>query len=442
VNYVIVSIGAGAQHTLFATNAGVVANGRAVAWGSNQNGQCNVPALPGGIGSTYIQVSAGAFHEVGLRSNGSVDVWPGYYYPWLCSVPALPNGLTYVQVAAGGFHTLARRSDGSVVAWGDNGSGQCNVPMLPSGMTYVDVAGGHSHSMACRSDGAVLEWGNLYPGIVPALPAGITYVEVAAGYFYSVARRSDGSVVAWGWNNVGQCNVPVLPSGLTYVEITASASYATARRSDGSVVAWGANGLGAPNVPPLPSGLTYVEIAAGWSHTVARRSDGSVVAWGANGTGECNVPALPSGLTYRRIAAGRYHTVALVDFVPAVVSVGGGCGGAGAPVFGCNPPQIGQSVFLTLATGTPNAAGFVYGLGIPGAPSPLGSGCVAEIDPGTAISLFPVTTDGAGAWGMGLMIPPNHSLVGIQAALQAALFNTSGPLGFDLSNGLIVTIGS
>jgi hypothetical protein len=31
--------------------------------------------------------------------------------------------------------------------------------------------------------------------------------------------------------------------------------------------------------------------------------------------------------------------------------------------------------------------------------------------------------------------------VGVQAVLQVALFNTSGPLGFDLSNGLIVTIG-
>jgi hypothetical protein len=42
---------------------------------------------------------------------------------------------------------------------------------------------------------------------------------------------------------------------------------------------------------------------------------------------------------------------------------------------------------------------------------------------------------------MGLFIPPDPNLVGVQAALQAALFNTSGPLGFDLSNGLIVTIG-
>ena len=42
------------------------------------------------------------------------------------------------------------------------------------------------------------------------------------------------------------------------------------------------------------------------------------------------------------------------------------------------------------------------------------------------------------AWHMAYTSP---SLVGIQAALQVALFNTYGPYGFDLSNGLILTIG-
>ena len=40
-----------------------------------------------------------------------------------CNVPALPGGLTYVEVAAGDGHTVARRSDGSVVAWGGNSYG-------------------------------------------------------------------------------------------------------------------------------------------------------------------------------------------------------------------------------------------------------------------------------------------------------------------------------
>jgi hypothetical protein len=38
-------------------------------------------------------------------------------------------------------------------------------------------------------------------------------------------------------------------------------------------------------------------------------------------------------------------------------------------------------------------------------------------------------------------MPSDPSLQGVQAALQGALFGTAGPLGFDLSNGLIVTVG-
>ena len=55
--------------------------------------------------------------------------------------------------------------------------------------------------------------------------------------------------------------------------------------------------------------------------------------------------------------------------------------------------------------------------------------------------LIPVVTNAAGSWGLTVAMPSNPTLVGIQAALQIALFGTSGPFGFDLSNGLIVTVG-
>jgi hypothetical protein len=106
------------------------------------------------------------------------------------------------------------------------------------------------------------------------------------------------------------------------------------------MVAWGRNDFGQCNVPALPGGLTYVEIAAGYRHTVARLSDGFVVAWGDNTLGQCNVPAPPAGPNCIEVAAGWNHTVARYDVAVAVVSVGTGCGGAGAPVFGCYAPRI------------------------------------------------------------------------------------------------------
>jgi hypothetical protein len=111
------------------------------------------------------------------------------------------------------------------------------------------------------------------------------------------------------------------------------------------------------------------------------------------------------------------------------------------PVFSCNAPRIGQNVFLTLTSGSPNAAGFLYGGGVPVAPYPLGSGCAVQVELSSFVQFSPAMTDAGGMWWKALLVPLNPNLVGVQAALQVALFSTSGPLGLDLSNGLIVTVG-
>ena len=107
----------------------------------------DMPALPPGL--LYVEVSAGYWHSVALRSDGRVVAW-GINNNGECNVPALPPGLAYVEVAAGGWHNVALRSDGSVVAWGGNTGGQCNVPALPPGLTYVEVAAG-SEAAAARN---------------------------------------------------------------------------------------------------------------------------------------------------------------------------------------------------------------------------------------------------------------------------------------------------
>lgn len=155
------------------------------------------------------------------------------------------NDEALVDVSAGGFHTVARRADGSVVAWGENSDGECRVTALPPGLSYVEVAAGGSHTLARRSDGSVVAWGYNFnfQCNVPALPPGLSYVEVAAGAYHSIARRSDGSLVAWGSNSNGQCNVPAPPLGrVTSVskqaELTTWRSAATVRSSRGETTPW------------------------------------------------------------------------------------------------------------------------------------------------------------------------------------------------------------
>ena len=88
-----------------------LANGRAVAWGGNSQGQCDVPN----------------------------------------SRPP------YAAVAGGESHSIAIDTEGSIVAWGDNSQGQCDVPSPNAG--FAAVATGWHHNLGLKNDGSIATWG-------------------------------------------------------------------------------------------------------------------------------------------------------------------------------------------------------------------------------------------------------------------------------------------
>jgi hypothetical protein len=100
----------------------------------------------------FAEIAAGQMHSVARRADGSLVAW-GDNTDGQCSLPAFPGGFGCVEVAAGARHSVARRSDGSVVAWGSNAAGQCGVPALPIGLAWLEIAAGEEHSLARRSDG-------------------------------------------------------------------------------------------------------------------------------------------------------------------------------------------------------------------------------------------------------------------------------------------------
>ncbi len=245
-------------------------------------------------GNGYIAVSAGGFHSLALKADGSVVGWGSNLYG-----QATPpdNNDAYTAISTGTSHSLALKTDGSIVGWGDDDFGQSSPP---AGNDYVAIAAGITHSLALKTDGSIVCWGDdSYDLSSP--PAGDNYVAIAAGAFHSLALTAEGSIVGWGENSSGQSSPP---AGNDYTAVSAGFMFSLALKEDGSLVGWGLDNFGQASPP---AGNDYVAIAAGLDHGMALKADGTLVGWGNNEHGQADPPI---GNDYTAIAA-EMHNLAL-----------------------------------------------------------------------------------------------------------------------------------
>ncbi|WP_395813675.1 RCC1 domain-containing protein [Archangium minus] len=235
----VVDLSAGETHSL-----AVRADGTVWAWGTNDKGQLGAlpdstyytPTQVPGI-SDVVAVSAGSSFSLALRQDGSVWAW-GLNNTQQLGVdntdidvraePAPIPGLTkVVSLSAGVYHALAARQDGSVWTWGYvNELGGTYYP--PFGTTPIQVPGlsdavavtaGTSvstvSSLALRRDGTVWAWGDNTSGQLgdgtmnyqsnPVQVVGMKHaVAVTMGSSHTLALRWDGTFWAWGDNDNGQ----------------------------------------------------------------------------------------------------------------------------------------------------------------------------------------------------------------------------------------------
>jgi len=288
-------------------------------WGDVDNNQAMIPLTL----KDPRAISAGAFHNLVLNSDGTVSAWgkspvvktnsfsTNTLHASQTNVPASATNI--IDIAAGGDHSMALRDDGTVIAWGRHWDGQTNVPASASNV--MSIAAGWAHSLALRADGTVVAWGNNEFGQTDVPPYLNKVIAIAAGYYHTLALRSDRTVVSWG-------NQYTVPASVTnVVAISAGWGHSLAVRADGSVVAWGDNSHGQLNVPA--SATNIIAVAAGWYHNLALRADGTVVAWGRNFYGVTTLPAYMDNVT--SIAAGENHNLVLreigpprIDLLPAV----------------------------------------------------------------------------------------------------------------------------
>lgn len=394
--------------------AGAVASGTVVGWGSNGYGQAAPPIGLSGV----VDIAAGGYHSLAVRSDGTVVAWGADSYGQ-ASVPAGLGDVT--QVAAGSFHSLALKADGTVVAWGYSAYGQASVPADLSGVTAI--AAGTDHNLALKADGTVVAWGSNTAG-QSTVPAGLhDVVAVSAGMLHSLALKADGTVVAWGHPTYGGGPVP---AGLDHVVAIGTGWYHNlAVRSDGTVVAWGYNLFGSTAVP---AGLDHVvAVTGGEGHSLALRSDGTVVAWGWNDYQQATVPAGLTGV--RAISGGVIHSLALVgplDSTPPVLSLPDdltvpATSGAGATVD-----------FTVTATDDTDASPVVVCTPSSGATYPVGSTtvtCTATDAAGnSATGTFTVTVVPAADLAVTLSATPAGVYAGDLVTIDVAVTN-DGPQG-------------
>lgn len=180
-------------------NLGIRANGTLWAWGKNGTGFFPIPdgrlgnndgsdqgspvSVVGGF-TNWISASAGGFHSLALRSDGTLWAWGEGSLGQLgdnstvkkSSPVSVVGGFTnWIQISAGAFHNLAIRSDGTMWAWGYNATGQLGDSTTASKSSPVSVVGGFT------------DW-----------------ASSSAGVNRSLGIRTGGTLWAWGSNSYGQ----------------------------------------------------------------------------------------------------------------------------------------------------------------------------------------------------------------------------------------------
>jgi alpha-tubulin suppressor-like RCC1 family protein len=324
-------------------------------WGYNQFGQLGLGNTTNQTAPQIftsfpdiIAFSGGFHHSVALRSNGTVVTAGRNFYG------ELGNGTTtnrsafgqvllsaggtnlsgVIAVSGGGYHNLALKSDGTVWAWGAGNVGQLgnganshsSIPVQVGASVagfngqVIAVDAGFEHNLALTADGKVWAWGangngqigngamidrNL-PQPVLASSGGAQLsgiAQVSAGENQSAALKTDGNVLVWGRNDYGQVGngttsasvlFPTATTSTTMgavTSISAGSHHNVALKSDGAVWVWGRGSLGQIGDNNTVDALTprqatisnVVEIRANDAyHTLARTKDGSVFAWGWN----------------------------------------------------------------------------------------------------------------------------------------------------------------
>jgi alpha-tubulin suppressor-like RCC1 family protein len=129
-------------------------------WGANNYGQLgnndrytersSPVSVVGGL-TKWCQISAGAYHSLGVRTNGTAWAWGRASYGRLgdgttisrCSPVSVVGGFTdWCQLSASCHHSVAVRQNGTAWAWGRGQNNQLGTGNTSARSSPVSIAGG------------------------------------------------------------------------------------------------------------------------------------------------------------------------------------------------------------------------------------------------------------------------------------------------------------
>ncbi len=200
------AVAGGSYHSMALKNDGTLWS-----WGGNWVGQLgdgtnnnrNTPAQVGSA-TNWAVVSTGSFHNLALKTNGTLWSWGNNDYGQLgdgthennkFSPTQVGSATNWKAVSAGHYHSLALKNDGTLWSWGANEYGQLgdgnhgsgeghqydrhSPARVGTGNDWVAVSAGEKLSLALKEDGTLWGWGSEVgdgTSYIRPLPVQIMYV--------------------------------------------------------------------------------------------------------------------------------------------------------------------------------------------------------------------------------------------------------------------------
>jgi hypothetical protein len=233
------SVSAGGEFSI-----AIKTDGTMWSWGANNVGELGDGTylnklIPTQVGSAtnWTFISAGQEHVIAKKTDGTLWAWGAIMVHFDSSdntivdigsnVPTqIGTGFNWTtsKISAGGYHNLALKPDGSLWVWGNNlfnqlGNGNTTssntITQIGSDLDWQSVATGTGSSFAIKTNGKLYGWGfggdgRLGDGTTNSInvPTQIgtetNWKSVEGGNIQTIGLKTNGDVYAWGDNLGGQ----------------------------------------------------------------------------------------------------------------------------------------------------------------------------------------------------------------------------------------------